>query len=91
MIIALSGYARVAAEAPESRRKLRDSGLVLTTLTTNRSVAGIVRETEQRGDQGREPLRERPAEEHDATRAGEHVQLVRQDHHVADTLRQHHR
>lgn len=52
---------------------------------------GIVRETEQRGDQRRKLVRERFAEEHDATRSGESIQPVRQNHHVADTLRQHHR
>lgn len=53
--------------------------------------SGIVRETEQRSDQGGELVRERFAEEHDATGPGEPVQPLRQNHHVADTLRQHHR
>lgn len=63
----------------------------LSQLTIIIPWTGIVRETEQRGDQRRKLVRERFAEEHDATRSGESIQPVRQNHHVADTLRQHHR
>lgn len=52
---------------------------------------GIVRETEQRGDQRRESVCQRLAEKYGAAGSGESLQSLRQNYHVANIVRQHHR
>lgn len=49
---------------------------------------GVLRPPEQRGHQGRQPIRLRPAQDDDADGAGETVQSVRPHHHVAHPLRE---
>ena len=53
--------------------------------------SGFVREAEQRGDKGGEPLRERPPQAHDSARPREDILGQRQHHHIQDPLRQYYR